>query len=147
MIFWLLWLAAAAVAVPFFQGHSDTLLHSEPQQYRLASVKYAEERKMVLPMYDDEPWKRISNIQKKQRGYLYGPSLLGNTSFFPAGNLGQLMAQQDGEKWRSDAAWIVSNVAKESKLAAAALTKVITICSCLGSIANIDPGGWTEKSS
>lgn len=137
IFFWLLWLVAAAAAVPFFQGLSNILSHSEPQQYRLASTKYGEESRMVLPMYDHEPWKRISNIQKKQRGYLYGPSLLGNTSFFPGGHLGQLLAQQDGAKWREDAAYVVSNVAKESILAADALKKVITICSCLGSIAKI----------
>ena len=42
----------------------------------------------VLPMNDPYPTQRSEEVQDHRNGFLYGPSLIGNTSYFPTGPLG-----------------------------------------------------------
>ncbi|ATZ47343.1 hypothetical protein BCIN_02g06330 [Botrytis cinerea B05.10] len=74
-------------------------------------------------MYDSEPLRRVDEIMKKQNGYLYGPSLIGNSSYFPTGILGNAMVQQDQDQWYTDAYSLTSHVVEEMQLAADALRK------------------------
>ncbi|OCL06344.1 Lipoxygenase [Glonium stellatum] len=48
-----------------------------------------------LPQFDHNPGERANAILVKRRGYLYGPSKMGNASFFPTGNLGDAMVAND----------------------------------------------------
>jgi hypothetical protein len=104
---------------------------SQQQQYWLDPGKPSQEQhKLVLPMNDSEPHKRIREIEQKRHGYLYGPSLLGNSSYFPTGPLGDAMVQHDQDQWFSDASWLVDTVTKEAASAAAALYRVIATPLC-----------------
>lgn len=66
---------------------------------------------------------RALEIERKRQGYLYGPSLLGNTSYFPTGIMGDSMVQQHIDEWLQDASWMNSVVEEEAKSAAGALSK------------------------
>ena len=48
-----------------------------------------------LPMQDPSPEQRAQQINYHRQGYLYGPSVIGNSSYFPTGPLGdELVARQ-----------------------------------------------------
>lgn len=49
----------------------------------------------VLPMFDQNTSARAAEITRNRAGYLYGPSLIGNTSYFPSGTLGDALVEQD----------------------------------------------------
>ena len=83
-------------------------------------------RKYVLPVFDATPSERADQIKRNREGYLYGPSRLGNTSYFPSGLLGDAMVKRDVDEWYEDAAWVSENVAKESQVAATAVARVRT---------------------
>ena len=51
----------------------------------------------VLPMTDPEPTNRQQQLAENKDGYVYGPSLLGNLSFFPTGSLGDALVQAELE--------------------------------------------------
>ena len=74
---------------------------------------------------------RALEIERKRQGYLYGPSLLGNTSYFPTGIMGDAMVQQHIDEWLQDASWMNSVVEEEAKSAAKALLKagdILRLC-------------------
>ena len=81
-------------------------------------------QKLCLPIEDPAPVPRGREIEEKRRGFLYGPSLLGNSSFFPSGILGNAMAQQHQNEWYTDAAWLAESVNGEAKAAMLAITQV-----------------------
>ncbi|KAB8252123.1 lipoxygenase [Aspergillus flavus] len=76
-----------------------------------------------LPMFDLQPWERVDEIRLARKGYLYGSPLLGNTSFFPTGALGDAMVARDRAQWFRDVGYVTSNVYHELDQAAAALMK------------------------
>lgn len=45
---------------------------------------------------------RQQAIAIKRAGYLYGSSLMGNTSYFPSGSLGDAMVERDIAQWTVD---------------------------------------------
>ncbi|CZS97532.1 related to arachidonate 5-lipoxygenase [Rhynchosporium agropyri] len=49
---------------------------------------------------------RLEAISTKRQGWLYGPSLLGNASFFPAGTIGSARMQADMALFSLDSAWV-----------------------------------------
>ena len=49
----------------------------------------------VLPMYDSAPSDRQQQLAEHREGYIYGPSLLGNMSFFPTGSLGDALVAEE----------------------------------------------------
>lgn len=51
---------------------------------------------------------RLEAISIKRQGWLYGPSLLGNASFFPTGSLGIARMQSDMGLFAIDNAYISS---------------------------------------
>ena len=80
--------------------------------------------KYSLPMFDTRSWERVDEIRQARAGYIYGPPLLGNTSFFPTGVLGEAMVARDRVAWFKDVEYVTNNVYPELDKAAAALNKV-----------------------
>lgn len=122
---WLL-LAGEAASLP---RHARSLpLYEQPQQQRPLGLGPVDPGdggpRMVLPIFDSEPLRRRREIERKQEGFLYGTSLLGNTSYFPSGDLGNAMVQRDQEEWYADAEWLKDAVYRDAELAGQALYKV-----------------------
>ncbi|MCJ1405413.1 hypothetical protein MMC11_008641 [Xylographa trunciseda] len=88
------------------------------------------ERKYVLPIFDPRPSDRADEIKRNREGYLYGASLLGNTSYFPTGVLGDPMVKQHVDLWYTDAAWVSQKVAEEYQSA-------VTTVSSAGGLQNL----------
>jgi hypothetical protein len=60
-------------------------------------------RDLSLPQNDANIELRTEQISAKQDRILYGPSLLGNTSFFPIGENGTAIVNRDFALWAADA--------------------------------------------
>lgn len=58
-----------------------------------------------LPQFSDIT-ARLEAISIKRQGWLYGPSLLGNASFFPTGSLGTARMQADMGSFSLDSAYV-----------------------------------------
>jgi len=118
--------SSTAMHVSFFCVLFVASVLARPQQVRLGPEKALDDGgfKMVLPIFDDEPFQRRREIERKQLGYLYGPSLLGNTSWFPTGSLGGAMVQEHEGLWWTDAEWLKNAVRKDAESAASALGRV-----------------------
>ena len=123
-----IWLTIAShcLATPLLSQGSVIAYQELIQQHWLdKSHPAGEQRKFTVTHESDvPPFSRAYEIERKRRGYLYGPSLLGNTSYFPAGILGEAMVQQHMHQWLQDAAWVTSAVEDEVNAAATALEKV-----------------------
>src|SRR4051812_36266825 len=71
----------------------------DEQQHRLGLVDPPEHQpKMLLPVFDNEPEQRVREIERKRKGWLYGKSLLGNTSHYPEGELGNAVSQEHQQR-------------------------------------------------
>ncbi|KAL8784965.1 MAG: hypothetical protein Q9195_008831 [Heterodermia aff. obscurata] len=68
----------------------------------------------VLPMFDPNPAARAAELDENRAGYLYGPSLIGNSSFFLTGSLGDQLVQSDVDLWNLDAAPVRAAVQAEA---------------------------------
>lgn len=81
-------------------------------------------QQLSLPNEDIDPYSRRREVEVKRTGFLYGPSLLGNSSYFPTGVLGNAMVQQHQDQWYEDAAWLVETAGEEAAAAMAAIQDV-----------------------
>ena len=54
-------------------------------------------------MFDPDPAKHAVEIQTNRAGYLYGLPLIGNSSFFPTGILGEQLVANNINLWEQDA--------------------------------------------
>ncbi|KAK4450631.1 lipoxygenase [Podospora aff. communis PSN243] len=72
---------------------------------------------MLLPIFDNEPDQRVREIQRKREGYLYGRSLLGNTSHYPEGLLGDAMSMEHQQRWYEEAQTLKDAVYGEAGMA------------------------------
>ena len=104
-----------------------------------------DQTRFTLPSEDDAPLARVREIQQKRQGYLYGPSLLGNTSYFPTGFLGDAMVQQHVDSWLQDAAWVNRAVDKEASAAAAAIKEVRSTSSLIERLFLRNVEGWPRE--
>ncbi len=77
-----------------------------------------------LPVFDAKPWMRVNETRLAREGYVYGPPLLGNTSYFPTGVLWDAMVARHKAEWFRDVEYTTKNVYPEWENAAAALQKV-----------------------
>ena len=68
----------------------------------------------VLPLYDPNPAARAAELERNRAGFLYGPSLIGNSSFFLTGPLGDQLVQSDIDLWNSDAGPVRSTIQAEA---------------------------------
>ena len=78
----------------------------------------------TIPAEDGFSSLRALEIERKRQGYLYGPSLLGNTSYFPTGAMGDAMVEQHINEWLHDASWVSGVVEEEAESVAAVLQMV-----------------------
>ncbi|KAL8694933.1 MAG: hypothetical protein Q9218_000504 [Villophora microphyllina] len=68
----------------------------------------------VLPQSDPNPSQRAAEIAIDRAGYLYGPPLLGNNSFFPTGPLGNQRVAADIAVFTANASYITESIEKEA---------------------------------
>lgn len=68
----------------------------------------------VLPMFDKNESSRAEEISNNLVGYLYGPSLLGNLSYYPTGTLGKALVQEDVEYYFLDITVQAASVKNDS---------------------------------
>src|SRR6187402_2184980 len=66
----------------------------------------------TLPQFDNTT-SRAAAIRVKREGYLYGPSLLGNSSFFPTGSLAAVRIQADVAQFEVDSTLVTANSDKD----------------------------------
>ena len=98
---------------------------NEQQRPIQQTLSLADEReRFVLPFADSSCADRFLEIRRNRDGYQYGPPLLGNTSFFPTGILGEARVRHDKQLWLRDVQYITENVNKELSLAGQALATV-----------------------
>lgn len=67
----------------------------------------------ILPQFDPNPTQRGQEVALNHAGYLYGPSLIGNSSYFPAGRLGAQRVAADVVAFRQNAAFITESIEAE----------------------------------
>ncbi len=80
---------------------------------------------LALPMSSGDPAQRAQEIQLKRQGYLYGPSVMGNSSFFPTGTLGDAMVQRDSNpnsQFHKELGYVYQAATADLKAAASAIT-------------------------
>ena len=65
-------------------------------------------------MFDPNSAARAAELDKNRAGYLYGPSLIGNSSFFLTGELGDQLVQSDIALWNQDATPVRAAVQAEA---------------------------------
>lgn len=83
-----------------------------------------QENEYVLPAFDSSPLGRLEEIETNKAGYRYGESLLGNTSVFPVGILGDAMVQKDKALWYQDVQYVTEQVTLEIHNVTRALAEV-----------------------
>ena len=98
------------------------------EQYTLTQERFpfaGKAERYVLPLFDSFWSDRFKEIWTNREGYQYGPPLLGNTSYFPTGALGDAMVLRDKELWMRDVKYVTENVNnKELPKASQALAAV-----------------------
>ena len=65
-------------------------------------------------MFDPNSAARAAELDKNRAGYLYGPSLIGNSSFFLTGQLGDQLVQSEVDLWNQDAAPVRAAIQAEA---------------------------------
>ena len=78
----------------------------------------------VLPQFDPNPAQRSQEVVINHGGYLYGPPLIGNSSYFPAGSLGSLRVGSDVKAFIQNAAFITDSIQKEAPAVVTRITEV-----------------------
>lgn len=68
----------------------------------------------VLPQFDPNPSERLQEVAVNHAGFLYGPSLIGNSSYFPGGALGRQRVGSDIVAFQENAAFINQSIHDES---------------------------------
>lgn len=112
---------AVGVAVGISTGEQ---LHPQALSQRSTNASSNTTQQLVLPMNDPNASQRAQDIQTKQQGYLYGPSLMGNSSWFPSGPLGEAMIKRDAALFKTDLDFVKAEAARDIKSAGAALAAV-----------------------
>ena len=77
-----------------------------------------------LPQHDSDPTARSQAILVKRQGYLYGPSLIGNSSFFISGNLGVARMDADIVQFSIDEDYVNGTVSQDLLLVEGAVGAV-----------------------
>lgn len=95
-------------------------------------------------MFDPGPLERAEELKRNQAGYLYGPSLIGNTSYFLTGTLGNELVAKDLALWEQDAVNIQEAIAKDAPLAREALASVSN-CTIEDVVFTYLSTGWRAK--
>lgn len=67
----------------------------------------------ILPQFDPNPSQRAQGVVINRAGFSNGPSLIGNSSFFPAGTLGDQRVKTDIAGFIQNAAFITQAIEDE----------------------------------
>lgn len=78
----------------------------------------------TLPNNDPNQEQRKAGVAWKRGNFIYGPSILGNTTFYPTGALGKNMSMRDMELWRIDSLDQTLKVEREQNITLDAILKV-----------------------
>ena len=89
----------------------------------LISPKYVEP-KYSLPQFDHNPSQRRNEVALNHAGFLYGPSLIGNSSFFPTGTLGDQRVNADVGAFLQNSAFINQSIEDERGAVVQKVTQV-----------------------
>ena len=68
----------------------------------------------ILPQLDPNPSQRAQEVALSRAGFLYGPPLIGNSSFFPTGQLGNQRVRADVDGFIRNAEFINQTITNES---------------------------------
>lgn len=120
MGFSILWLALA----PDLTLAHPSLSLENSQLSNGSIVRSPQNDTYFLPMFDPGPLERAEELKRNQAGYLYGPSLIGNTSYFLTGTLGDALVAKEVALWEQDAVNIQEAIAKDAPLVREALATV-----------------------
>lgn len=132
VLVWIAGLAPLAVAVPsssyrvVVAARADNTSASVAPSQNVSGAAPPELIVYTLPCEDGNSTARTAEIRLKQATLLYGPSLLGNASYFPGGPLGDAISLRDQTVWEgaavvqslrafTDAAKVAANI-KQVKL-------------------------------
>ena len=77
-----------------------------------------------LPMFDPNPAARATEVKDNREGYLYQPSLIGNSSFSLGGPKGSQLVESDVGLWTNDATPQRAKVSDEAVLVRQSLAAV-----------------------
>lgn len=126
MHFWLIYpiISRCAAASLFKQDSSRTSLKTLQPDSVDQSHFLPDQARFTPSSKDDVHLIRVREIQQNRQGYLYDPSLLGITSYFPTGLLGDAMVKPHIVSWLRDAAWVDHAAVEEASAAAAAAKEV-----------------------
>ncbi|KAI9762126.1 MAG: hypothetical protein M4579_000606 [Chaenotheca gracillima] len=75
------------------------------------------EKRYLLPMFDRNPSARAYEIERNRAGFKYGPSLLGNLSYFPTGPLGDPMVKREVASLYQDADQVLHDLPEDYRKA------------------------------
>ncbi|KAF9769304.1 hypothetical protein IL306_013292 [Fusarium sp. DS 682] len=103
-------------ALPLSDSPSSSIPEEVPAG-QTADIGLPLPTEFTLPNEDDEILIRKLEIRKKRKEILYGPSLIGKTSFFMSGPLGDQISQRDQSLWARDAAPVVQAASHEAAAA------------------------------
>ncbi|KAH0539059.1 hypothetical protein FGG08_004405 [Glutinoglossum americanum] len=115
----LLWLLLAADAVSAFPRPPQRL----GAQKILHDTLSLPRRNLTLPVHDPAPCQRITELERNRKGYLYGRSLIGDSSYFISGELGDRLIKEHLDLWYRDAAWVSEAVENGSRAVAEAVAR------------------------
>ena len=118
----LLTLAALTHALPPPSNDLSTFTISSTNGSRGSNSSYS------LPMFDPNPAARWAEIADNRAGYVYGPSLIGNSSFFPTGSKGDQLWQSEVTLWNQSAAPQRAAVGAEAAQVQQTLAAVCFLC-------------------
>ena len=90
----------------------------------LLSPTYVEP-KYTLPQFDRNSSQRRDEVASNHAGFLYGPPLIGNSSFFPNGTLGDQRVNADVDAFIQNAAFINQSIEAERGAVVQKVTQVL----------------------
>ena len=102
----------------------------------LLSPKYVGAQ-YTLPQFDPNPSQRLNEVATNRAGFLYGPPLIGNSSFFPTGNLGGARVTEDVAAFVTNAAYINLSIEAERGAVVQKVTQVLYILVQRGTLSQL----------
>ncbi|TLD33398.1 hypothetical protein PspLS_01570 [Pyricularia sp. CBS 133598] len=107
ILIWIAGLAPLAVAIPS-SSHRPIAARAENTSctasgQEVTGVDPPVEGGFTLPCRDKSAFTRRVEIELKQATLSYGPSILGNSAYYPGGALGQAISLRDQVRWGKDA--------------------------------------------
>lgn len=122
---------AFAVAIPLDGSSSTASPSTNVISTPTLGSSFPVPTKYTIPSEDEDVLPRQEEIKLKQEQIIYGPSLIGETSFFPSGTLGSAISLRDQSQWAKDAEPLVQTAFAEAE---AALADIEAVCGLINRI-------------